>query len=251
MRPFSKRICRLPIQRLLYNDSQATKVANLGAMTEYLSSEAVPHMLSRTIKTEKLDPQIKLRLLPTQHPYLPSIQGPTKYKHSITAIGLIIRSFVLHGNAILHVTGVETITGVSKSQRYNTITGNDKIVIHWHSCDADGYYHANSGNSTSQANLLFSNAKDNINLKRETDSLPYGDLLQYIMNPSLGLSRDTINEQTKSLDDYRQQEGNSRSIHGYFIFELNCDNTKILVHTIDNVEMLDKPKKQETGALAC
>ncbi|CEP64919.1 Mco32p LALA0_S15e00364g [Lachancea lanzarotensis] len=252
-------------RRFLYNNSQAAKVANLGLMTEYLSSEAVPHLLHKPIKLEKLDPNITLRLFPTTHAYLPRIQGITRYKHTMPLLTLVARSLVLHECSGLHVTGVETITGVSKEQRYNTITGNDKIVIHWQTCEDDRDREVDQTNSTSAKKHSFTQADlDEVGRKSDSsfnvtthesinaNTSPDQELLHYILSPDQKSSREFSGRPLTLLDELKKKLGSPRTLHGLFIFELNSDNTKILVHTIDNVEIFGRHEKQEAGAsLAC
>ncbi|SCU83390.1 LADA_0C11122g1_1 [Lachancea dasiensis] len=247
MQGLLRRSCTHSIRRCLYNDSQATKAANLGAMTEYLSSEAVPYMLNTTLKPEVLDREIKLRLLPTQHSYWPTISGRTKYKHSMTAIGLIVRTLMLHNHSILHVSGVETISGTSKGRRYNTITENDKVVIHWHSCKGDSL-EMSPEDQASQAKSEASDIHRNNSTKREGEPRldPSHAMWQYILNPGQKFSQEMFSQNNLKAD-----RESSRTIYGIFVFELNHDNTRVLVHTIDNAEFSEKPKKHPTGALAC
>ncbi|SCU77376.1 LAFA_0A01442g1_1 [Lachancea sp. 'fantastica'] len=245
------------MRRYIYNDSKAAKVANLGLMTEYLSSEAVPHLLQKPINAEKLDAEIVLRLFPTSYAYLPRIHGITRYKHSMSLLTMVARRLVLHEGSGLHVTGVETITGVSKGQqRYNTISGNDKIVVHWESCEGvaenEDQFESKFENPFSQANMVKFGPSTTGKTTHVTTHSPDQELLNCIVSPDQKSAREFSGYPLTLLGELKRQMDYPRIIHGLFIFELNKNNTKILVHTIDNVEFYGRRKKQEAGAsLAC
>ncbi|SCU79023.1 LAME_0A06876g1_1 [Lachancea meyersii CBS 8951] len=256
MRLIARQCRAFRMQRFLYNDSQAAKVANLGDMTEYLSSEAIPHLLNKPMCSERLDPQISLRLFPTNYAYLPRVHGLASYRNAMSLLTSIVRSFVLHQNCSLHVTGVETISGISKGQRYNMITGNDKIVIHWRSCRSEGENLDSETGFFPQAKLkdLDSVKSSSGSTTETTDTTTASsdrELLNHLLNSSHKALRGLNPHPATILSELTSQLRYPRIIHGLFIFELNHDNTKVLVHTIDNVEISGKRKKQETGALAC
>lgn len=235
--------------RSICGTPKATRVANLGLMTDYLRLEAVPSMLNRSFEMQRLDAEVKLRLLPTTHPYLPTIQGINKYKHSMNAIALIIRNFVLNERCALHVIGVETVAEGRSSERYNTLTSMDKVIIRWQTC-AEGCAHLGPENVTSQANFGLYKAKNGQSLS-DGETQAKSQMLRYILNPGHTMSETLVEEHARPVSDEESQWQLSRVIQGIFIFELNHDNSQISVHTIDNVEMSDREKKVETGALAC
>lgn len=225
----------LTIDRLL---SQAIRSAgrrfyserhsNLGHITTYLTTDGVPNLLQRPLLNEYLDAHITLRLLPTTHPYIPVLQGKGKYRASMNAIRLLATKFVLQDKAKLKIDKVITILREEKTN-YNCITSNDKLVIKWQSCnEGDG----NLGSCEKDVKL------GRIRNVGEVDTS--SPVINHILNP-------TKNELTSEIDYTRQVP---RLVRGIFIFEFNQDNSSILVHTIDNVEMVDFDRKIQTGALA-
>lgn len=203
---------------------------NLGRITAYLTEDGVPNLLDRPFPNEYLDPHISLRLLPTTHPYIPILQGKGKYRASMNAIRLLSTKFVLQDKASLKVDKVITI-GRGEKTNYNCITSNDKLVIKWESCNEA------EGNADSCG-------KDDVNLGRirnlgEVDTS--SPVISHILNP-------TKHEFTNEIDSMRRQL--PRLVRGIFIFEFNEDNSSILVHSIDNVEIVDFDKKVQTSTLA-
>ncbi|CUS22724.1 LAQU0S06e04610g1_1 [Lachancea quebecensis] len=239
------------VRRTVCGVSHSARNANLGQMTEYLRLEAVPQMLSRSIDAGKLDTEIRLRLLPTTHPYLPSIQGVNKYKHSMNAIALVIRNFVLNERCALHVTNVQTLADGRARARYNTVTDADTVVVHWSTC-TEGCEHLGPEGVTSQAKFgLYKARQASRGAAGLEDEHSKSEVLRYILDPGHKMSEKLMEQHASPADDLDARWQLSRVIHGVFIFEMNHDNTKIRVHTIDNVEMSDREKKVETGALAC
>ncbi|GCE97327.1 hypothetical protein ZYGM_004882 [Zygosaccharomyces mellis] len=201
--------------------------SNLGHITTYLTAEGVPNLLQRSLLNEYLDDHISLRLLPTTHPYIPVLQGKGKYRASMNAVRLLATKFVLQDKAKLKIDKVITVLRGEKTN-YNCITSNDKLVIKWRSCEeGDG----SVGTCEKDVNL------GKVRNVGEVDTS--SPIISHILNP-------TKHELTSEID-YTQQL--LRLIRGIFIFEFNEDNSCILVHTIDNVEMVDFDKIQ-TGALA-
>lgn len=251
MRPLLGTSGRLCMRRTVCGASHAARNANLGEMTEYLRLEAVPQMLNRSIDAERLDAEVKLRLLPTTHPYLPAIQGVNKYKHSMNAIALVIRNFVLNERCVLHVTNVHTLAGGKTCSRYNTVTDADKVVVHWRTC-AEGCEHLGPEDVTSQAKFgLYKARQSGRGTAGLEDEHSKSEVLRYILDPGHKMSETLMAQHASPANDLDARWQLSRVIYGVFIFEMNDDNTKIRVHTIDNVEMSDREKKVETGALAC
>ncbi|CAR26367.1 hypothetical protein ZYGR_0H01760 [Zygosaccharomyces rouxii] len=228
----------LTIDRLL---SQAIRSAgrrfyserhsNLGHITTYLTTDGVPNLLQRPLLNEYLDAHITLRLLPTTHPYIPVLQGQGKYRASMNAIRLLATKFVLQDKAKLKIDKVITLLREEKTN-YNCITSNDKLVIKWQSCnESDG---SDKSVDSSGKDVELGQVR---NVGEVDTSSP---VFNHILNP-------TKNKLTSEIDYTRQPP---RFVRGIFIFEFNEDNSRILVHTIDSVEMVDFDKRIQTDALA-
>ncbi|CAI4063319.1 hypothetical protein SUVZ_07G2900 [Saccharomyces uvarum] len=259
--------------------SNSPKLANLGEITDYLVGKGVPNLLQNMFKESVLDENITLRLFPTSHPYIPVLHGRSKYKASMNAIRMIVRKFVLDEECRLHISLVKTSTSTSQggefkdfSQNYNTITPNDKLVIKWQSCVPEDRCKI----SKPEINDELKEKKDGVEGKNPF-SMKSVPVIDYILHPTINnLNQKVVTEYIdnaaeKSIQNFNKngdiKEGKtgkydtikkskvkrlSRLIRGTFIFEFNEENSKILVHTIEDVELIHYEKKIATGgAFAC
>lgn len=233
----------------------AKRRANLGEMTEYLESQAVPDILNRPIEDNRLNHNIQLRLLPSLHPYIPTLHGITKYKTSMNGIRLIIRNFVLNERCKLHVVKVETILreeeGEAGRKKYNTVSDMDKIVVKWQSCREE-CEHLGPGDVTSRAKMGSYKAMGETTATKSKipqSNNAASEVINYIVHPTSPVTEKLMSQHAKLVAEDKWKI--SRVLTGVFIFELNEDNSEIVVHTIDNVEMIDDEKEVETGAFAC
>ncbi|CAI2002967.1 hypothetical protein SEUBUCD646_0G03120 [Saccharomyces eubayanus] len=259
--------------------SNSIKLANLGEVTDYLVGDGVPNLLQRMLKESVLADNITLRLFPTSHPYIPVLHGRSKYKASLNAIRMIVRKFVLDEECRLHISLVKTLNSTSKggefkenSQNYNTLTPNDKLVIKWQSCIPEDRCKI----SKPEINDELKEKKDRVE-GDNSFSIRSVPVIDYILHPTINnLNQRVVTEYIddaaeKSIQNFNKngdiKEGKigkddtikknkvrrlSRLIRGTFIFEFNEENSKILVHTIEDVELIHYEKKIATGgAFAC
>ncbi|CAI4062274.1 hypothetical protein SKDZ_07G3020 [Saccharomyces kudriavzevii ZP591] len=262
-----------------YSNSQ--KVANLGKMTDYLVGKGVPNLLQEMIKESVLADNIILRLFPTSHPYIPVLHGKSKYKASLNAIRMIVRKFILGEECRLHISSVKTLSSISCGgeakdipQNYNTITSNDKLVVKWQSCVPND--HCKISKLEINDKLKEKNQSNGGNNAFSMRSVP---VIDYILHPTVNnLNQSVISEYIENAVEKRAQRTSnkggdtevgkneksdgasekskkkklSRLIRGTFLFEFNEENSEILVHTIEDVELIHYEKKIATGgAFAC
>lgn len=216
--------------------NSSVRHANLGEISEYLLKVGVPNILQKPLEDRYLDEQIKLRFLPTTHPYFPTLQGKTKYKASLNAIRLISNKLVLKKDCQLHIISATTLLREKDGGRYNCVAPYDKLVVKWQSCTPEEKIGHHRGKTTSVPQDLMN------------DSTP--PIVEYILHPSGKKLSGEIMSNDEAL--IKEQSLIDRIVRGVFIFEFNEDNSRILVHTFENVEMIDYNKKIQTGgALAC
>ncbi|CCF58993.1 hypothetical protein KAFR_0F03980 [Kazachstania africana CBS 2517] len=222
------------------------KTANLGEITKYLTNKGVPNLLQGNLCKKYLDADIQLRLFPTIFPYLPTIKGSTKYSASMNAIRLIIEKFVLSNghqkqfkDYFLHVMSVKSYQGHNirtlPSKEYKFLTENDKLIIKWRTC---------APNLSCSHLLPLNSAKLDEGWSHHSRKL-----LDYVIHPAANQNWGTRNDFLSTED-----KNVTRLLSGVFIFELNDDSSRIAVHTIDNIELIDFSKKSvtnEKNALAC
>ncbi|SJM83644.1 uncharacterized protein ZBIST_1189 [Zygosaccharomyces bailii] len=204
----------------------STRHSNLGKLTNYLVSQGVPNLLQTPLESKYIDDNIKLRLFPTTHPYIPVLQGRNKYRASMNAIRLLANKFVLRKGTRLRINAVSTILQ-EETSKYNCITTNDRLVVKWQSCAP----HAGEEEMGKDHEIAL--VRDVRGIKASSP------VINHIMNPA-----------TNKLTNEIESTQRPRFVRGIFIFEFNKDNSSILVHTIDSVEMVDFEKKVQTNALA-
>ncbi|CAN3374674.1 hypothetical protein DIURU_000070 [Diutina rugosa] len=183
--------------------------ANLGDMVQQLRLR-VPGLLHHSLPKSMVSPDVVLRVCPTQyHGYLPQLKGHVPYYATCKALQLVLSSVVLNSRARIHIQSLKIGTDDTPS---TLIPGSTKIGIKWTTCDPrcphlDG--------ESSSAARLGSHTWKGVDF---TGSVGLGALKGLVSNPT-------------DLD---------RVISGVFVFELNPQCDQILVHSIEDVETLEK-----------
>lgn len=206
--------------RYLNVRGKRTRHPNLGNITEYLVKEGVPQLLQRNVKSEYIDENIKLRITTVaKSPYLKNykVQGKMKYEGSMAVLRMLVKSFILDRNCHFHITSVHTkLKGelsedeVKRKNEYDTL--NDKLLISWQSC-----------------------LPDEIVCKYEKTS-PIVD------EGETRLKGEEVSKDESNSANSQNSTRRGKFISGKFIFEFNDDNTKIIVQTIENIEMISYKK---------
>lgn len=244
-----------------YKDPNNT---NFGEIIDYLKSSGVPNLLQENLKDSVLDENIILRLLPSAHPYIPTLHGLIKYKASMNAIRVIMRKFVLEDSSRIKILSSKKLSGshaeeVRQQCRLSPyLTTNDKFLLKWQSClpqNADPI-----GPEDGYVNKKFTfSSNDSLEQKKGSPILDYilqkttmidnnqasGLISKYI---TMGNKLNSSNNNNESTDN-----GFTRVVNGIFVFEMNEDNSKIAVHTIEDVELIDYKRRATLpkGAFAC
>ncbi|KAG7665649.1 uncharacterized protein J8A68_000855 [[Candida] subhashii] len=227
------------------------KKANLGSIVEQLKT-TIPNILEKSLEKSIISPHIHLRICPSQFDenYLPNLKGHVTYYTTCKTIQLFLTSVILSPKVKLHIQSIRIHDGPDPQAMLEDTT---KIFVRWSTC-AEGCPHLlsdedNGGgdfHSTSHAHLgshrwsksdtmkLFKNhhggngEESNAKLSYLTGAL--GRLPKTLMG---------LTKEPKKLE---------RVISGLFIFELNDDNTKILVHTIENVDVVERFQTEDVDS---
>lgn len=231
---------------------QQEKLSNLGSMIDDLK-ELVPQLLSKSFPKEMVLPDVLLRICPSHldliNSYLPTIKGRVSYYATCKALQLFFTSWVLNPRVKLHIQLVRTSHFPEANCVYSHAT---KIYVRWSTC-SDGCVHLlepepeapkmeqgsesiSRSTSTSKA-TLGSHRWSAIDTERFTDSLVHS----WSLSASLA-------DLTKGIIGLKQEDIRlERIILGVFVFELNDDNTEILVHTVEDMNVVEH--EQEALAL--
>lgn len=244
---------------LNYTKIEQERKANLGKILELLK-ELVPNILVKALPKEIISKDIMLRICPTHfeelNAYIPVLKGHVSYYATSKALQLILTSVVLNPKVKLHIQSVRVCPPSDEAHQefYGVYPNSAKIIIKWSSCP-EGCSHLSISEpdeeeekianhlSTSDAKLgthswskvdtnkLFNSGKK---AKGAGKGPSITATLEHLVNSLIGLTR----------------EGGKleRTISGIFIFELNENNDKIIVHTIENIEVIEKRDPQNANS---
>ena len=244
--------------------SSQHRIANLGDTTKYLLDEGVPNLLQHNLRDSVLNENLRLRILPLSFPYIPEISGRASVQSSLSALRLILHTFVLDKKSHFHVLSAKNITDEAErgySQLGYTLTPreNEKLLVKWRSCsditdrrDASTDGNSSSGSSSTE-NTTRSGRVDSFGGKCATAATP---VIDYILTPSGGRWKTvtSLGDQLKELLNGgtrpKDSDTSRRVLSGTFIFELNEDNTNLVAFTIEDVELTTyESGVKETGNL--
>ncbi|RLV96543.1 Uncharacterized protein JA1_000019 [Spathaspora sp. JA1] len=216
------------------NKSELEKKANLGSTLEKLN-QAIPLILQKSLDKSLISPDIFLRIAPSHfdEDYLPSLKGPVTYYATCKALQLFVNSVILSPKVKLHIQSIRVNFGPDAQSMFDDTT---KIVVRWSTCP-EGCFHLEpedkdqESHSTSQAKLgAHSWSKlDTMSLlnKNHSDSkISLATTLTKLPATLIGLTKEN-----KKLE---------RVISGLFIFELTSDNSQVLVHTIEDMDIIER-----------
>lgn len=223
--------------------------ANLGSTIEYLQS-TIPNLLERSFDKSKISPNIHLRICPSQFDehYLPHLRGHVTYFTACKTIQLFMTSVILSPKVKLHIQSVRVHAGPDPQAMLDDTT---KVIVRWSTCpeecphlshgDDDNNFH-----STSHAHLGAHKWSKLDTLKlfvnnRQQEEMRRGLRLSYLTGV-LGKLPSTLMGLTK------EKKKLERVISGLFIFELTEDNSQILVHTIENVDVVERFEPEEVDS---
>ena len=240
------------------DDGSSYRIANLGDTTKYLLDEGVPNLLQHNLGDSILNENLRLRILPLSFPYIPEISGRASVQSSLSALRLILHTFVLDKKSHLHVLSAKNITDDTErgySQLGYTVTPkeNEKLLVKWRSCSdttdrGDVSTDGNSGENTTRSGRV-----DSFDGKCATAATP---VIDYILTPSGGRweTVTSLGDQLKVLLNGgtrpKDSDTSRRVLSGTFIFELNEDNTNLVAFTIEDVELTTYGSEvKETGNL--
>lgn len=228
------------------------KTANLGTMVQILQLK-VPQLLTKIPPQGIISNKIIMRILPNQFANFPNFHGKVSVNLAIKTIQKGLTMFYLNPKCQIHITDltiIEPMKSLSDDELINLSIDNNligyegsplqgasqytsKIKIKWRTCLAKCDHLMDS--NTDQAKYgVFSIDKFNWS-KLLKSSNPIQTLALLEAKKTLEGLSNTI----KSLDPSDDSDNVGRVLTGIFIFELNAANDKIVVFTIDNLEILE------------
>lgn len=248
-----------------------SRKANLGSMIQLLQIK-VPGMLTKLLPKEIISPDIMLKILPNQLPKLPVFKGYLVYSSTLTAIQKILLLFYLNPNSKIHINNIKIIeptNSMSSDELINlsidnnevenmaaphqdTSTYTTKIKIKWRTCLSGCEDLKDKNTTAAKWGSYRIDYFDWTKLLNSSNPLHTVNLLE---------AKKTLEGLAKKLDplssDYHNTNTNGTAVNvgrvlsGVFIFELDSKNEKIVVFTIDNLDILESKEMNYTdGCIA-
>jgi uncharacterized protein Veg len=226
------------------DSSEATRqrqrrTANLGTTIELLK-ELVPHIATQLLPKLLLSPQVLLRVCPSHfeeyNAYLPAIKGVVPYYASCKLLQFILTSIVLTPQVQIHIQSIRTSVNDKIHPYYSVHPDSTKIMMRWttsseRASDICGEKAA-PGWSRVATNKFFNLSEDDLKIDKPAG---LGSTLALLSNKFKRVTNESL--------------GLERVVSGIFIFELNEDNDRIIVHTVEDVDILERTETEAVGAL--
>ncbi|CAK7892347.1 hypothetical protein CAAN1_01S09626 [[Candida] anglica] len=220
--------------------------ANLGSTVEQLR-ELIPHIGSNSLPKSLLSPHILLQICPTHfdelNSYLPTIKGYVPYYATCKVLQLALTSIVLAPSVHLHIQSIRSFPLGTGGPRLPSCVYPEatKIVVRW-TTSLDGRTELNS----------YSDALD-----RQGSHVPHGwskvKPVEFVNNGDeskhFASFTEKLMELSTSIKLLAKDKDLDRVISGIFVFELNESNDQIIVHTIEDINILERTETQVDGEL--
>lgn len=232
------------------NKKEQEKKANLGAMVDEVKL-LVPHLLKQSLPKPVLSSNVLLRICPSHfdefNSYLPNIKGHVSYYATWKTIQLVLTSIVLSPKVKLHILSLRVVHGSDPQAVYPDST---KIIVRWATC-SEGCDHLLPGQSDATNYHSTSDAKLGSHKWSKLDTLrfvkDYKDPQGISKTlPSIATTLSQISTALVGLT--KEGKKLERVISGIFIFELSEDNDKIVVHTIEDVDLIERTETEDADS---
>lgn len=229
---------------LEYNEDDQQKKTNLGAMMDQLKI-SVPRILQESLPGDILLENVLLRVCPSHfdrmNAYLPNIKGHVSYYATCKAIRLYVTSLVLNPKTQLHIQLIRT----SRFLEPNCVYGHStKIYIRWTTCPEGCWHLSGSTRLVAESHAASDTSTANATLgSHRWSSIDAGKLLDKL-DHNWSLTGALANLGKGIVGLRKEEQRLERVISGIFIFELNEANDKILVHTIEDMDVEERSEEE-------
>lgn len=237
--------------------------ANLGSMIETLK-DLIPNILTKSLPKSIISKDIYLRVCPTHtqelNMYVPVLKGHVPYYTTCKTLQFILTSIILNPKVKLHIQSIKASTknGDQNLEPQALFPDTTKIHVRWVTC-SEGCSHLSAkdegsgidkGSSGSQNYLSTSDAKLGSHSWSQIDTRkllhnPNSDTKGPNVSSSGSISSTVANLTSGLIGLTKESRKLERIISGIFIFELNPQNDSILVHTIEDVNIIEKTETQD------
>lgn len=225
---------------------QQDRKANLGRMIEDLKI-LVPNILNKSLPKSIIANDIVLHICPTHfdeyNAYIPALKGQVSYYATCKTIQMILTSVVLNPKVRLHIQSIRASCDNDPQTIYPDST---KIFIRWTTCSENCPHlsiDTREFHSTSEARLG----------SHKWTKLDSERFVQKENSNTISKTMTTLGQLTSALKGLSKENKKlERVISGIFIFELNPMNDEIIVHTIEDIDIVEKSEFQiDDGLRIC
>ncbi|KAI5968567.1 hypothetical protein CANMA_002312 [Candida margitis] len=205
---------------------------NLSNLIEKLKSQ-IPNILEHNLSKEIISNNIYLRICPSQFDenYLPKLHGTIAYNSACKAITLFITSIILSPQVKLHISSIKTSRKQDPQCMFSTSM---KVYVRWSTCRPNCEHLGVQ--STSNAHFGSHKWSPEDTKKLMGANVTLSGLIGKLTGAVMGVNK----EKQKDLE---------RVISGLFIFELNDNCDEILVHTVENMDIIERFETEPGNAL--
>ncbi|CAD1813680.1 unnamed protein product [Candida parapsilosis] len=205
---------------------------NLSNLIDKLKTQ-IPNILEHNLSKDLISNNIYLRICPSQFDenYLPKLHGTITYNSACKAITLFITSIILSPQVKLHISSIKTSKKPDPQCMFDTTT---KVYVRWSTCMPNCEHLGVQ--STSNAHFGSHKWSHEDTKKLMGTNVSLSGLIGKLTGAVMGVSK----EKQKDLE---------RVICGVFIFELNEDCNQIVVHTIENMNIIERFEEEPANAL--
>lgn len=226
--------------------------ANLGTMVQMLQIK-VPNLLTKIIPCEFMSKDIIMRILPNKFPQIPTIKGPVLYTSTLKAIQKLVLLFYLNPESKIHITNLKIIepTNSMSSAELINLSIDENVIENGHvdenrAVEGSPKQAQDVSKYTTKIKIKWRTCysgcahlqdKDTTDAKLGSYSLDHFDWTKLLKSPN---PLQTLEGLAKNFDPTASNDTSvGRVLTGVFIFELDANNEKISVFTIDNMEILE------------
>lgn len=250
-----------------FNNDEQERKANLGSIIEEIKA-TIPNIFNKSLPKEIVSNDVLLRICPTHfaefNAYLPNIKGHVSYYTTCKTLQFILTSLVLNPKVKVHIQSIRTNRMSSPSSDFKNdyqcvYPETTKVYIRWSTCQ-EGCFHLStrdkedleSNKSESISNEQTDNFHSTSDAKLGSHSWSRFDTSKFLTldsqngNQGIPSVKTTFAKLTKGLIGLTKAEKKfERIISGLFIFELNEKNDQIIVHTIEDVNVVERTDFEE------
>lgn len=256
----------------LYNCSDRKKIelhnkANLGKMIDDLQL-LVPNLLNKSLPKLIVSPEVLLRICPTHfdefNALLPNIKGHVSYYTTLRSLQFVLTQLILNPKVKLHIQNIAILQPQESTVEYLCVYPHTtKVQIRWTTC-SEGCHHLGERQRESGGPVDGESSGGDIRGANSTSSAMLGSHSWSQLDPEpfykyqrLAIIPKEAKSILKALKQLttgfvglvKNSNELERVISGIFIFELNEDNSQIVVHTIEDVNVVEREEPQEVGGL--